>query len=305
MLRYWGNKALQGVITLFILALLVFIASRVTGDPLALLAPSDARGTQLEREVLEERLGLNGTLPEQFFRFAGGLARGDLGESYSFRQPVWQLFLERFPNTLRLVVPAFLLALLVSIPLGVISARRRGGIIDRTANVVTVLGVSVPNFWMGILLILIFSVRFGWVPPSRMGGIEHYILPTITLAAFLVGGMTRLTRSSMLEELSREYVKLARTKGATEQAVTWRHALRNSLLPVTAFGGTYLSLMVGGSVAIEAVFAWPGIGFLLQEAVSARDYPLAQGIIVITGLMIIIINLLTDVLIAWLDPRIR
>jgi peptide/nickel transport system permease protein len=305
MLKYWSNKVLQGVITLFILALVVFIASRVTGDPLALLAPSEARGTQLEREELEERLGLHGSPVEQFGRFVGSVAQGDLGQSYSYRQPVWDLFKNRFPNTLKLVVPALLLAIAVSVPLGVISARRRGGMLDRVIKGASVLGVSVPNFWLGIVLVLIFAVQLRWLPASRMGGPLHYVLPVVTLSTFVTGGMVRLIRSSMLEELGRDYVKLARTKGVLERTVTWRHALRNSLLPVVAFGGTYASLMISGSVAIEAVFAWPGVGKLLFDAVTARDYPLAQGLILITGLLIIVINLLTDVVLMWLDPRIR
>jgi ABC-type dipeptide/oligopeptide/nickel transport system permease component len=283
----------------------VFIASRVTGDPIALLKPSETVGTAIEREQLERQLGLDGSYVEQFFRFIGGLLSGDLGTSFSFRQPVWDLFIERFPNTLALVVPAFVLAIVVSIPLGVVGAVRRGGIVDRITNVFSVIGVSTPNFWLSIVFILIFSVTLNVLPSSRMGGLSHYVLPVTTMSIFLVAGMTRLIRSSMLDELSSEYVKLARTKGVSERAVTWRHALRNSLLPAVSFAGTYASLLIGGSVAIETVFAWPGIGRLLYEAVIGRDYPLAQGIIILTGVLIIVINLVTDVLYAWLDPRIR
>ena len=305
MVKFILNKLGQGILTILLLALVVFIASRVTGDPIALLKPSETVGTAIEREQLERQLGLDGSVVEQFVRFIGGLVQGDLGQSFSFRAPVWDLFLDRFPNTLLLVVPAFVVSIAISIPLGVLGAIRRGSIVDRLTNALSVFGVSTPNFWLGLVFILVFSVYLGQLPSSRMGGISHYVLPVATMSIFLIAGLTRLIRSSMLDELSSEYVKLARTKGLKESAVTWRHALRNSLLPAVSFAGTYASLLIGGSVAVETVFAWPGIGRLLYEAVIGRDYPLAQGIIVLTGVLIILINLLTDVLYAWLDPRIR
>ena len=305
MTKYAANKLFQGVITIFLLALVVFIASRVTGDPINLLRPSETVGTAIDREVLEERLGLNGTRVEQFVRFIGGLIRGDLGSSFTYRQPVWDLFLQRMPNTLILVVPAFVVAGLVGVPMGAITAVRRGKLIDRFANFVAVLGVSTPNFWLAIVFILIFSVRLGWLPSSRIGGPSHFVLPVLTMSTFITAGMMRLVRSSMLEQLDSEYVKLARTKGVRERSTIWRHALRNSLLPAVAFAGTYASLLIGGSVAVETVFAWPGVGRLLYEAVIARDYPLAQGIIVITGVLIIVLNIVTDLVYVWLDPRIR
>lgn len=305
MVKFVLSKLTQGVLTIFLLSLVVFIASRVTGDPLALLKPSETVGTAIEREQLARQLGLDGSYVEQFLRFIFGLLQGDLGTSFSFRAPVWDLFVERFPNTIMLVIPAFVLAIIVSVPLGVVGAVRRGGIIDRTTNGLSVVGVSSPNFWLGLVFILIFSVKLGWFPSSRMGNLSHYVLPVVTTSIFLTAGLTRLIRSSMLDELSSEYVKLARTKGVSEAAVTWRHALRNSLLPAVSFAGTYASLLIGGSVAIETVFAWPGIGRLLYEAVIGRDYPLAQGLIILTGVLIIVINIVTDVLYAWLDPRIR
>lgn len=305
MVKFVLSKLTQGVLTIFLLSLVVFIASRVTGDPLALLKPSETVGTAIEREQLARQLGLDGSYVEQFLRFIFGLLQGDLGTSFSFRAPVWDLFVERFPNTIMLVIPAFVLAIIVSVPLGVVGAVRRGGIIDRTTNGLSVVGVSSPNFWLGLVFILIFSVKLGWFPSSRMGDLSHYVLPVVTTSVFLIAGLTRLIRSSMLDELTSEYVKLARTKGVSEAAVTWRHALRNSLLPAVSFAGTYASLLIGGSVAIETVFAWPGIGRLLYEAVVGRDYPLAQGLIILTGVLIIVINIATDVLYAWLDPRIR
>jgi ABC-type dipeptide/oligopeptide/nickel transport system permease component len=305
MARYALNKLGQGLITVFLLALVVFIASRVTGDPIQLLRPSETVGTAVDREIIEERLGLNGSRVEQFGRFIGGLARGDFGESFTYELPVWELFLQRFPNTIVLVVPAFLVAGAVGIPLGVITAVRRGGLIDRVANFAAVLGVSTPNFWLAIVLILVFAVGLGWFPAARMGGPQHYVLPVLTMSTFITAGMMRLVRSSMLEQLDSEYVKLARTKGIRERQTVWGHALRNSLLPAVAFAGTYASLLIGGSVAVETVFAWPGIGRLLYEAVIARDYPLAQGIIVLTGVLIIVLNIVTDLVYVWLDPRIR
>jgi peptide/nickel transport system permease protein len=241
----------------------------------------------------------------QFGHYVSDLVRGDLGTSFRFGDPVNQLVVSRFVNTLKLVIPSFALAIGLAVPLGVLSARRRGRMSGRLSNVVAVLGVATPNFWLGLMLIFVFAGLLGWLPSSRMGGPSHYILPVITLATAFVAGIMRLIRSSMLEELSSEYVKLARSKGVGETRVTWRHALRNSLLPALAFVGISLSGFITGAVSVETVFAWPGVGRLLYEAALGRDFPLVQGIIIVGGVMIIVLTLITDILNAWLDPRIR
>lgn len=288
--------------TVAILAVFIFLITRMTGDPVSLMAAEQAMADRIR---LTERLGLDQPLLVQFGHYVSDLVRGDLGTSFRFGDPVNQLVVSRFVNTLKLVIPSFALAIGLAVPLGVLSARRRGRMSGRLSNVVAVLGVATPNFWLGLMLIFVFAGLLGWLPSSRMGGPSHYILPVITLATAFVAGIMRLIRSSMLEELSSEYVKLARSKGVGETRVTWRHALRNSLLPALAFVGISLSGFITGAVSVETVFAWPGVGRLLYEAALGRDFPLVQGIIIVGGVMIIVLTLITDILNAWLDPRIR
>ncbi|MEA2817006.1 MAG: peptide/nickel transport system permease protein, partial [Rhodospirillaceae bacterium] len=230
---------------------------------------------------------------------------GDLGTSIRMRQPAAEAFFDRLPNTLVLIPWAILLGMLLGIPLGVVAALHRGSFLDRAAGTVAVLGIAMPSFWLGILLIFVFSVELGWLPSGRMGGPAHYVLPVITLGAFLVAGFMRITRSAMLEVMESEFVKLARIKGLSEGVVIWKHCLRNALIPVLTLWGVFVGNLITGAIVTETVFAWPGIGRLTYEAVIYRDFPLLQAVIILKSILILSINLGVDILYAYVDPRIR
>lgn len=303
MQRYILRRLLQGVVLLFVLALVVFALARVTGNPADLLLPEDA--TADDRAHLLRALGLDRPVHQQLVNFLSGAVRGDLGVSIRYRKPAVEVFFERLPNTLMLVPLALVVAIVVSIPLGLLAAVYRGTFIDRVCSGIAVLGIATPSFWLGIVLIYVFSIQLGLLPSARMGGPTHYILPTITLGAFLVAGMMRLVRSSVLEILDSEFVKLARIKGLSQGVVIWKHCLRNALIPVVTLFGVFFALLVTGAIVTETVFAWPGVGRLTYEAVIFRDYPLLQAVILLKAIIVLGVNLCVDVLYAYLDPRVR
>jgi len=303
MQRFIARRVLQSLVVLVVLALVVFALARVTGNPADLLLPEDA--TREDREHLLKALGLDRPVHEQLIRFLSGAIQGDLGTSIRYRKPAAELFFDRLPNTLTLVPLALLSAVVVSIPLGLLAAVYRGTVIDRLSGAIAVLGIATPSFWLGIILIYVFSIKLGWLPSARMGGPAHYILPTITLSAFLVAGMMRLVRSSVLEVLDSEFVKLARIKGLSQTVVIWKHCLRNALIPVVTLFGVFFALLVTGAIVTETVFAWPGVGRLTYEAVIFRDYPLLQAVILLKGIIVLGVNLCIDILYAYLDPRVR
>jgi peptide/nickel transport system permease protein len=301
--RYILRRLLQGAVLLFVLAIVIFALARVTGNPADLLLPEDA--TREDRADLLRTLGLDRPVHEQLVVFLSGAVRGDLGQSIRYRKPAVEVFFERLPNTLTLVPLSLIAAILVSVPLGVLAAVHRGTLIDRCCSAVAVLGIATPPFWLGIVLIYVFSIQLGWLPSARMGGPSHYVLPVVTLSAFLVAGMMRLVRSSMLEVLDSEFVKLARIKGLSQTVVVWKHCLRNALIPVVTLFGVFFALLVTGAIVTETVFAWPGVGRLTYEAVIFRDYPLLQAVILLKGVIVLGVNLAVDVLYAYLDPRVR
>jgi ABC-type dipeptide/oligopeptide/nickel transport system permease component len=298
-----ARRLLQGLVLLLLVATVVFVLGRLTGNPADLMLPEDA--TAADRARLIEALGLDGSLMTQYRAFIGSAVRGDLGTSLRMRQPAVDVFLSRLPNTLALIPWALLLAMLVGIPLGVVAALNRGRFLDRAAGTIAVLGIATPGFWLGIVLIFLFSVELGWLPSGRMGGPEHYVLPVITLGTFLTAGFMRLTRSSMLDVLESEYVKLARIKGLSEPVVIWKHCLRNALIPVLTLWGVFVGNLITGAIVTETVFAWPGVGRLTYEAVIYRDFPLLQAVIILKAILILSINLVVDILYAYVDPRIR
>jgi peptide/nickel transport system permease protein len=303
MKRYIVQRLLQGFVLLFMVATLVFFLGRLTGNPVDLMLPEGA--TPEDRITMTRALGLDGSLFHQFLIFIGGALHGDLGTSIRMREPTVDVFLSRLPNTLALIPWALLLAMGLGIPLGVIASLNRGNILDRAAGTVAVLGIAIPGFWLGIVLIFVFSVQLGWLPSGRMGGPEHYVLPVITLAVFLVAGFMRLVRSSMLEVMDGEFVKLARIKGLSEAVVIWKHCLRNALIPVLTLWGVFVGNLITGAIITETVFAWPGVGRLTYEAVIYRDFPLLQACIIMKAMLILTINLVVDILYAYVDPRIR
>jgi peptide/nickel transport system permease protein len=303
MQRFIIRRLAQSLIVLVVLALVIFALARVTGNPADLLLPEDA--SRDDREHLLKALGLDRPLHEQLARYLKGAITGDLGTSIRYRKPAVEVFFERLPNTLTLVGIALASAVAVSIPLGLLAAVYRGTIVDRLSGAIAVLGIATPSFWLGVVLIYVFSIQLGWLPSARMGGPLHYVLPTITLAAFLVAGLMRLVRSSVLEVLDTEFVKLARIKGLSQMVVIWKHALRNALIPVVTLFGVLFALLVTGAIVTETVFAWPGVGRLTYEAVIFRDYPLLQAVILMKAIIVLGVNLCVDILYAYLDPRVR
>lgn len=305
MRRYIAGRLVQSLITLAVVSMLVFSLARLTGNPLDVMLPIDA-SPDLRSEMNRE-LGLDEPVYIQYLWFVGSLVRGDLGTSIRTRKPVTRLIGQRLPNTLKLVFFATAIALLIALPMGVIAATRRGGFWDAGARTVALLGQSVPTFWAGIVLIAIFSVHLELLPAGRKEGFASYVLPAFTLGlfGFMLAGVVRLLRGSMLDVLDSEYVKFARLKGLAEASVTWKHALKNALIPVVTFVGFYFGILIAGSVVVETVFAWPGIGRLAFEAVQWRDYPVIQGVVLLVSTIILTANLLVDVLYAYLDPRIR
>lgn len=305
MQRYVAGRLVQCLVTLLVISLLVFALARLTGNPLDVMLPIDA-SADLRNEVGRE-LGLDRPVYVQYARFVGSLLAADLGTSIRTRKPVALLIGQRLPNTLKLVCLSTGMALLLALPLGVVAATRKGGLWDVGARAAALFGQSVPTFWAGIVLISVFAVNLDLLPAGRKEGLASYVLPAVTLGlfGFMLAGVVRLLRGSMLDVLDSEYVKFARLKGLSEPAVTWKHAFRNALIPVVTFVGFYFGILMAGSVVVETVFAWPGIGRLAFEAVQWRDYPVIQGVVLLVSAVILAANLLVDVLYAYIDPRIR
>jgi len=292
------------MIALFLMSVIVFLLGRLTGDPVSMLLSQYS--TEEDRVRITERLGLNKPILEQYGIFIFNALQGDLGKSVAGdNRPAVALILERFPASLKLALVALIISILIGIPLGVLSAVKRGSFLDALARLLALLGQSLPAFWLGIVLMYFISVKLRLLPTSGYGGIRHFILPAATMGLFTVAAVTRLTRSSMLEVLDSEYIKLARIKGVSEAIVIWKHALRNSLLPVITFMGTFFATMITGAVVIETVFSWPGIGRLAFESILNRDFPVMQAVILFMTTLYILANLIVDILYAWVDPRIR
>jgi peptide/nickel transport system permease protein len=304
MQRYISRRLIQMMIALFLMSVIVFLLGRLTGDPVSMLLSQYS--TEEDRIRITKELGFDKPILEQYGIFIVNALRGDLGKSVAGdNRPALTLILERFPASLKLALVALIISILIGIPLGVLSAAKRGSFLDALARLVALLGQSLPAFWLGIVLMYFFSVKLRLLPTSGYGGLRHFILPAATMGLFTVAAVTRLTRSSMLEVLDSEYIKLARIKGVSEAIVIWKHALRNSLIPVITFMGSFFATMITGAVVIETVFSWPGIGRLAYESILNRDFPVMQGVILFMTTLYIMANLIVDILYAWVDPRIR
>ena len=304
MQRYIVRRLLQAVIMLFLVSMLVFLLGRLTGDPVALLLTEYS--TEEDRILLTHQLGFDKPLPEQYAIFVWNAMRGDLGRSIrGERAPALNLVLERLPATVQLATVVLMVSLLVGLPLGVLSSVNQGTFLDAIVRIVALLGQSAPVFWIGIVAMYIFSVQLRLLPSSGYGKPEQFVLPVFAMSWFQVASLMRLTRSSMLEALDSEYIKLARIKGVSEATVIWKHALRNSLLPVLTYSGIILGRLLAGVVVVETVFAWPGIGRLAYEAVMGRDFPVLQAVVLFMAALFLLINLAVDILYAYIDPRIR
>ncbi len=303
MKRYIVKRAGYAVVSLFLLSLTIFAFVRLTGDPAVLLVEPGASAEDLA--VIHHQLGLDRPLVAQYVTFVASLARGDFGRSFYYRTPVLDLYLSRLPNSLLLAAVAMAFSLVIGIPTGVIAAVRVNGWWDSAGKVFALLGLSLPSFWVGLVLILFFSVYLGWLPSSGSGTPWHVLMPAFALGWYFAAAHMRLTRSSMLEVLGAEYVKLARIKGLPEALVIAKHALKNALIPVLTLAGINLVLMVNVAVVVETVFAWPGIGRLLYEGIEFRDFPVVQATVILGGAMIVVVNFMVDLLYAAIDPRIR
>jgi peptide/nickel transport system permease protein len=303
MTRFIVTRVAQSLVVLAVLSVVVFLLARTTGDPLTLILPMSAT----DEDIANARayLGLDRPLLEQYLSFVGRAVQGDFGTSLRARRPVWELIEQRLPSSLKLAAFSMAVTLLLALPLGVLAAVHKDTWVDRAAQIVAVLGQSLPTFWVGIVLIEFVAGRLQWLPAGGTGGFSHYILPGLTLGWFVVAGMMRLIRSGMLEVLDSEYVKMARVKGVPEGRVIWQHALKNAILPVVTFAGVYFAILVTTAIVVESVFAWPGVGRLAYEAITSRDFPVIQAVVLLTAVIVAAANLCVDCLYAFIDPRIR
>ena len=303
MRRYIFIRVMQGFVTLFILSIAVFGLVRLTGDPSILFLSEVA--TQKDRDEIRHMLGLDKPLVVQYMIFAGNAVRGDFGTSIVGKRTVIELIKDRLPNTVRLLGVAVLMAFVIGFPLGVMAAAKQGRFVDVFARTLAGLGQAMPAFWLGLLMIALFAVRLRILPTSGMGGWQSYLMPGFCLAIFLMSGIIRLLRASMLDVLDTEYIKMARIKGVSERMVIWKHALKNSLLAVVTFSGMQMAALMSGSIVVESIFAWPGFGMMSYESMMMRDFPMIQGLVLTTAVIMILANLITDILYAYLDPRIK
>src|SRR5436190_6673058 len=303
MWRYLVGRVFQTLLSMLVVVSIVFVLTRLSGNPINLLL--DVNATERDRQILTHHLGLDRPLLLQYAVYVKNIALGDFGTSILTRRPVTEHIWERLSATVELGFVAMVMSVLIGVPLGVYSAVRRGGALDIGARVFAVLGQSMPTFWLGLMLILFFGVVLGVLPAGGRGGLEHLILPAFTLGYFTSAAILRLTRSAMLEVLGSDYIKFARLKGLHEQVVLWKHGLKNALLPVVTFAVMLFVQFLGGAVVTETVFAWPGLGRLILESITTRDYPIVQaGVLVLSGLYLTG-NLLVDFLYGYLNPRIR
>ncbi|HBH02790.1 MAG: hypothetical protein A2W08_19530 [Candidatus Rokubacteria bacterium RBG_16_73_20] len=303
MRAYLVRRLAQSLLVLLGVSFVVFFILHLTGDPALVLLPPDATAQDIQE--FREKMGFNDPFLVQYGRFLRGALRGDFGRSVRHDEPAFDLVAERLPATLELAGAALLIALALAIPAGIVSAVRRNSLVDYVSTVVALLGQSMPTFWLGIMLILVFSVRLSLLPSSGRGTLEHLVLPAITLGLFTTARITRLTRSGMLEVLNQDYIRTARAKGMADPPVVWKHALKNAAIPIVTIVGIELGTLLGGSVITETIFAWPGVGRLSVQAIYNRDYPVVQAAVFLLSTTFVVVNLVVDVLYTYLDPRIR
>lgn len=304
MYRYIIKRLLMLIpVILGVVFIIFFIMDIAPGDPVYMVAGEQA--TQEELQELRVELGLDGNLATRYVRYVGKMLKGDLGTSYLSKRSVMKTYFERLPNTLRLSLLAMAVAIVISIPLGIIAAVNHNKPKDTISMILALLGLSMPNFWLGLLLIMVFSLKLGWFPSGGSEGVRSIILPAVTVGTGLAALMTRTTRSSMLDVIRQDYLRTARSKGVSEKKVIRKHALKNALIPIITVFGIQFSNVLGGSVLAETVFSWPGVGRLIVDAINQRDIPTVTGAIVMTTILVSIVNLLVDIIYAFIDPRIK
>lgn len=287
-----------GVVTVVFL-----IVHFIPGDPVEIMLGEQAQA--VDKEALRRQMGLDKPLHVQYVDFLARLARGDLGRSLHTKQPVLESIVRRLPATLELALAAMVVALVLAIPLGLLSAYKKDTVVDQGSMLFALLGISMPNFWLGPLLIIVFSLKLGWFPVSGRGSLAHVVLPAITLGTAMAAILARMIRASMLDVIQSDYITTARAKGVRESRVVLKHAFRNALIPVVTIVGLQIGGLLAGSIITETIFAWPGIGRLVIQAINARDYPLVQGCVLVIALGYVLVNFLTDLLYGFIDPRIR
>ncbi len=303
MLPYLFKRLWHTVFVVIGISMISFFFIHLSGDPVMLMLPADA--SHQEIETLREQLGFNDPIPKQYLRFAWQAVRGDFGKSLYYKVPAMELILERLPASLELAMAAMLIALLVAVPIGIVSAVRRGSLLDMGSMLGALFGLSMPHFWLGIMLVLLFSVKLGWLPTSGRGTLAHLVMPSLALGMSLMAMFARLTRSVMLEVLSLDYIRTARSKGLREPVVVYKHAFKNALIPLVTVAGMQFGFLLGGTVIIETVFAWPGVGRLVVQAIFNRDYPLVQATVLVLSVIFVAVNFLVDMLYMVLDPQIN
>jgi peptide/nickel transport system permease protein len=306
MAQYIARRLLQAVLVVFGVVTAVFFLLQLTGDPVRLMVGDGAAEADIEN--IRHQLGLDRPLPERYVSFLSDAARADFGQSVRQRgRPAMEIVLDRYPATLRLAFLALSLSVVMAIVFGLISAVRRYSVLDNVVMVMALFGQSIPNFWLGIMLILVFAVQFGWLPSQGYGegGLKHLLLPTLTLAAPGLARLTRLIRSGMLDVLGQDYVRTARAKGLRETGVIFGHALKNAAIPLVTIIGLDLGALLGGAVVTEQIFAWPGVGLEVVLAINNRDFPVVQAAVFVVAASFVLINLVVDLLYTWLDPRVR
>lgn len=303
MTAYIARRLWHSVLSLIAITFVVYLMLNASGDPAAMMLPDTA--TEHHIAQVRSTLGLDEPVITRYFTFLWNAVRGDLGDSFLYRRPASHIVLQALPATLELALIGMLVALLISVPSGIVAARNQGNWVDRSVLGVALLGQSVPVFWLGMVGILLFSVVLGWLPTGGRGTVWHYVLPGFTLGWFANGLMARLVRSSMLEVLNQDYVRTARSKGLADWGVVAKHAFRNAAIPVITVAGLQFAAMMGGTVVTEIVFSWPGVGRLTLDAISQRDYPVAMAAILFIAFMFIIVNFLVDLAYTLIDPRVR
>ncbi|MGN1025380.1 MAG: nickel ABC transporter permease [Faecousia sp.] len=304
MLKFIAKRLLVMIPVLIGVTFIIFSMMYITdGDPARMMLGDLA--TDEEVEALREEMGLNDSFFTQYFNYLGDLLHGDLGTSYATKQPVAAVVAARLPATIKLAFLSCLFAIIVGVSIGIISAVRQYSVVDSIARVVSLLGISLPNFWLALLLMLLFSVKLGWLPASGLYGPAYYIMPMISISAVSIATFARTTRSSMLEVIRQDYIRTARAKGQNEWVIVFRHALKNALIPIITIVGVQFATALGGAVVNEQVFAIPGLGKLMVDSIKSRDFPVVQGGVLIIAFMFSILNLLIDLLYAFVDPRIK
>jgi peptide/nickel transport system permease protein len=303
MSQYFLHRLQHLFWVLLAVSILVFLLVYLSGDPISLLAPLDAKPEDVER--IRALYGLDQPLIVQYWNFLLKAVQGDMGDSFRYNQPALEMVMDKLPATIRLALFSLVLTMLVGIPLGLWAGSRPNSAVDWFVSIITFIGISIPSFWLGIVLILVFADKLRWLPPSGDASFQNILMPGFTLSLYSIGLLSRLVRSTLIDVMQRDYIRTARAKGLRERIVLYRHALRNTMIPTVTVLGLQLGALLGGSVVVESVFAWPGVGWLMLQGIQNRDLPLVRAVVLVIGLGFVLINLVVDLLYSRLDPRIR